>query len=125
MGTMTPPTRVLRGRVVTPSAVVDDGAVAWEGERITWVGPADDAPGALRDAVTAAVPVDGYVLPGLVDLHCHGGGGASFPDAADPATARIAVHEHLRHGTTSLVASLRSEERRVGKECRAPWARGA
>jgi len=106
MGTMTPPTRVLRGRVVTPSAVVDDGAVAWEGERITWVGPADDAPDALRDAVTAAVPVDGYVLPGLVDLHCHGGGGASFPDAADPATARIAVHEHLRHGTTSLVASL-------------------
>lgn len=46
------------------------------------------------------------MLPGLVDLHCHGGGGASFPDAADARTARTAVVEHRRHGTTSLVASL-------------------
>lgn len=39
-------------------------------------------------------------------MHCHGGGGASFPDALDFASARVAVAEHLRHGTTSLVASL-------------------
>ena len=44
--------------------------------------------------------------PGLVDLHCHGGGGASFPDAVDAADAQRAVDEHRRHGTTSLVASL-------------------
>ncbi|WP_413452325.1 amidohydrolase family protein [Georgenia phoenicis] len=104
MSTASP--RVLRGRVVTPSAVLDDGVVAWEGERLTWVGDAGEAPAELRDAVGAATPVYGYVLPGLVDLHCHGGGGASFPDAEDAATARVAVAEHLRHGTTSLVASL-------------------
>ncbi|MCM3660571.1 amidohydrolase family protein [Georgenia satyanarayanai] len=104
MSTASP--RVVRGRVVTPTAVLDDGAVAWEDDRLTWVGNAGEAPAALREAVAAATPVDGYVLPGLVDLHCHGGGGASFPDAEDLDTARVAVAEHLRHGTTSLVASL-------------------
>jgi N-acetylglucosamine-6-phosphate deacetylase len=46
------------------------------------------------------------LLPGLVDAHCHGGGGAGFPDATSTDEARTAVHEHLAHGTTTLVASL-------------------
>src|SRR5690606_391158 len=103
MGSMSQaPPRVLRGRVVTPTAVVDDGVVAYAGDRITWVGAAGGAPGELREAVTAAPRTDGYVLPGLVVLHCHGGGGASTPDAEAADTVRTAVAEHLRHGTTSL-----------------------
>ncbi|GFG50263.1 N-acetylglucosamine-6-phosphate deacetylase [Mycolicibacterium agri] len=45
------------------------------------------------------------VVPGFVDTHLHGGGGANFSTAerADTATA---VTFHRRHGTTSLVASL-------------------
>ncbi len=101
---------VLRGRVVTPDGVLDDGAVVVEGDRLTWVGPVSTAtaPPALAAAVAAAdVPVPGTtLLPGLVDLHNHGGGGASFPDAATPDDARRAIREHLAHGTTSLVASL-------------------
>lgn len=42
-----------------------------------------------------------YVAPGFVDVHVHGGGGASFVD--DPRTA---VDFHRRHGTTTLLASL-------------------
>jgi N-acetylglucosamine-6-phosphate deacetylase len=49
---------------------------------------------------------DGLILPGLVDIHCHGGGGQSFPDAVSVEQAMVAVMEHRRHGTTSLVASL-------------------
>lgn len=41
-----------------------------------------------------------------MDLHCHGGGGASFPDATGLEDMLTAVAEHRRHGTTSLVASL-------------------
>ena len=110
---MTAPAReplVLRGRVVTPDAVLEDAAVVVEGDRITWVGPVSTAtaPPALAAAVAAAgVPAAGTtLLPGLVDLHNHGGGGASFPDAETPDDARRAVREHLAHGTTSLVASL-------------------
>jgi N-acetylglucosamine-6-phosphate deacetylase len=45
------------------------------------------------------------VVPGFVDTHLHGGGGANFStaSAAETATA-VALHRH--HGSTTLVASL-------------------
>ncbi|KAE8763082.1 N-acetylglucosamine-6-phosphate deacetylase [Georgenia thermotolerans] len=99
----------LRGRVVTPDRVLADGAVVLAGPTIAWVGPAEEAAAAGHGAAVAAAPAptDGrHVLPGLVDLHCHGGGGASFPDAEDAEAALRAVAEHRRHGTTTLLASL-------------------
>ncbi len=45
-----------------------------------------------------------YVAPGFVDMHVHGGGGASFSD--DP---RAAFEFHRTHGTTTSVASLVTE----------------
>ena len=95
--------------VVTPTAVIEDGVVVLQGDTIAWVGPAahaarqgwpdvPDVPDREQTPVT--------LLPGLVDLHNHGGGGAGFPDASTPDEARVAVREHLAHGTTSLVASL-------------------
>jgi len=47
------------------------------------------------------------VVPGFVDMHLHGGGGASFstPDGSAIATG-TAVDFHRRHGTTTMVASL-------------------
>jgi N-acetylglucosamine-6-phosphate deacetylase len=100
------PATCLRGRVVTPTAVLEDGVVIIEGDTITWVGPAAAAAGlGWRDVPDAAkAPVT--LLPGLVDLHNHGGGGAGFPDAHTPQEARVAIGEHLAHGTTTLVASL-------------------
>ena len=45
------------------------------------------------------------MLPGFVDLHVHGGGGASFTEGtADQA--RQAAAFHARHGTTTMLASL-------------------
>lgn len=101
-----PAARVLTGRVVLPDGVLPEGAVVLDGPRIGWVGPAAALPPAYRDAPVLAAPPDGHVLPGLVDLHCHGGGGASFPDATDADEALAAVREHRRHGTTTLLASL-------------------
>ncbi len=93
-------TVVLRGRVVTPDAVLDDAVVVAEHGVLTHVGPAATSP------VPTPPPSDLTLLPGLVDVHCHGGGGVGFPDATDPDAARVAVREHLAHGTTTLVASL-------------------
>jgi N-acetylglucosamine-6-phosphate deacetylase len=45
------------------------------------------------------------VVPGFVDTHVHGGGGANFSAATSSDTA-IAVGYHRRHGTTTLIASL-------------------
>jgi N-acetylglucosamine-6-phosphate deacetylase len=45
------------------------------------------------------------VVPGFVDTHLHGGGGANFSTASAAETA-TAVALHCKHGTTTLVASL-------------------
>lgn len=98
---------LLRGRVVTPHGVIPDGVVAIDGGTITWVGPAEDADGDRPE------PTQDTLLPGLVDLHNHGGGGASLPDVLHADEVRTAAREHLRHGTTSLVASLVTAPRDV------------
>ena len=48
-----------------------------------------------------------YLLPGFVDIHVHGGGGADFMDATVDAF-ETAVKAHLRHGTTTLVPTAMS-----------------
>lgn len=90
--------QVLRGRVVTAEAVLPDGVVVVDGNRISHVGVADEwdgDPGESR----------GTLLPGLVDVHDHGGGGHAFP-TTDPAEAAAAARHHHRHGSTTVVASL-------------------
>jgi len=97
---------LLRGRVVAPTEVIADGVVVIRGATIAWVGQAADAAAAGWADVPDAMATPCTVLPGLVDIHTHGGGGASYPDATTPEEALVAVHEHRAHGTTTLVASL-------------------
>ncbi len=100
------PPAYLRGRVVTPGTVIEDGVVVVEGDTIAWVGPAVEAARIGWRGLPDAWELPPTLLPGLVDVHNHGGGGASFPDALTPDEARVAIREHLTHGTTTLVASL-------------------
>lgn len=51
------------------------------------------------------IRIDATLVPGFVDAHVHGGGGYSFNDT-DPAAAEWIASTHLRHGTTSIMASL-------------------
>lgn len=96
---MTELTNGIRGKVVTPTGVIDDGVVAWDHDRFTFVGVASDE--------HFAIPrTDGYILPGLVDEHVHGGGGASFPDATTLDEVAQAANEHIKHGTTRIMATL-------------------
>ena len=96
----------LRGTAVLEQGLVPDALVLCAGERILWAGPAAHAPAELLPEDSRVLEHDGLILPGLVDLHCHGGGGASFPDSEGAEEMLAAVLEHRRHGTTSLVASL-------------------
>ena len=98
--------RAFRGRVVTQTKVLPDGFVVVDGDAIVWVGASSEVPEAYVDAARG-VRHDGWtLLPGLIDLHNHGGGGVGFSEAADADDARRAVAEHRAHGTTTLVASL-------------------
>ncbi len=50
---------------------------------------------------------DGTVVPGFVDTHVHGGGGASYTDRyTDSQGIARAAAFHLGHGTTTTLASL-------------------
>lgn len=74
------------------------GHLEIEGETIVAATPGPS----LRRAVDH---VTGIIVPGYVDVHSHGGGGASFI-TEDPAAAHQVLDAHRRHGTTTMVASL-------------------
>ncbi len=57
------------------------------------------------DAFDASLPL---LLPGFIDVHVHGGGGADTMDASDEAFATIAA-THARFGTTSLLLTTVTE----------------
>jgi len=84
-----------------------DAGKTWEGAwllvergRIRDRGQGRDLPPADRrhDARGASI------VPGFVDIHCHGGGGHSAEGAADDVRAMARFHRG--HGTTALVVSL-------------------
>lgn len=93
---MTSDVHSIEGDVLTPSGFVR-GTLRWQGGRIAVIdgGPVTEAQ--VRD--------DGrpLLLPGFIDLHVHGGGGADTMEAGD-AVQRIA-RLHAQHGTTALLAT--------------------
>ncbi|MBB3677268.1 N-acetylglucosamine-6-phosphate deacetylase [Modestobacter versicolor] len=92
---------MLRGRLVTGGSVVDDGVVTVVGDRVAYAGP---AAGWHGGELPPPAP-DRLLLPGLVDVHCHGAAGHGFPDDDLDGVLAAAAH-HRAHGTTTLVASL-------------------
>jgi N-acetylglucosamine-6-phosphate deacetylase len=81
--------------VVLPTGTVENARLAVEGTRITATAP-DNA---------HVLDVSGHwLVPGFVDLHNHGGGGASFTSGTVDDVLR-GIHTHRTHGTTTLVAS--------------------
>lgn len=62
----------------------------------------------IGSEVTADRRIEGLLIPGFVDIHCHGGGGHYFSDLSDVGIEK-AIQAHTSHGTTSIVASLVTE----------------
>jgi len=75
----------LHGRIATP-----DGMMAG---RVTF--------GATIDTLDPGPAPDRLILPGFIDTHVHGGGGADVMDGPD--AIRTVARFHLRHGTTTLL----------------------
>lgn len=91
---------LINARIVTSQGWTA-GWLRVDGPRIAEVGA-----GIAPYPAAESVDLGGRLLvPGWVDIHVHGGGGASFDDG-DPERALAAVDLHRRHGTTSLVAGL-------------------
>jgi N-acetylglucosamine-6-phosphate deacetylase len=86
------------------SAAVDSGRDdAWalfDGERVVAAGAGDELPRADETVDGGG----GCLVPGFVDIHGHGGGGAGFDDGPDAIATGRAIHR--AHGTTRAVLSL-------------------
>ncbi|CAL9534563.1 N-acetylgalactosamine-6-phosphate deacetylase [Streptomyces sp. enrichment culture] len=81
--------------VVLPTGTVKGGRITVDGTRIAATAPEN----------SRVVDVTGHwLVPGFVDIHNHGGGGASFTSGTvdDVLTG---IRTHRTHGTTTLVAS--------------------
>jgi N-acetylglucosamine-6-phosphate deacetylase len=89
------------GRLVTADDDVDDSWLEIRDGRVAAVGRGT-AP--LRDGIPVVDVSELVVVPGLVDVHQHGGGGGSYDGR--PTDVAEVVHFHRMHGTTTSMASL-------------------
>jgi N-acetylglucosamine-6-phosphate deacetylase len=83
--------------MVTPSGVLEPGWLEVDDARIIRVEAGRLDPGGGRIVET--------LIPGLIDVHVHGGGGASFAGGTDEAVLAAVLH-HRQRGSTSVFASL-------------------
>lgn len=91
-------TQIVNAQIVTRDQIIKNGVCTYENGVIGYVG---------RDVQAADKTVDAegnYLIPGFIDLHCHGGNGAEFMDATAEEIAKIADF-HLSHGTTTMLAT--------------------
>ena len=91
--------------IQAPAAVIN-GALVGD----TWVEISGDVIRSVNKGVNPSPDqlIDGVLIPGFVDIHCHGGGGKYF-SALTAGEVHSVIETHRGHGTTSLVASLVSE----------------
>lgn len=102
-------TQIINGKIFTPHGWIENGSVVVEGTQI-------------RDILNSSAPVEGvdktidarggYVLPGAIDLHVHGGGGRDFMETTEEAFLE-AIAAHRSHGTTSIAPTLSSSTNKM------------
>jgi N-acetylglucosamine-6-phosphate deacetylase len=83
---------------ILPDYLVEDAWVLCEKGKIVSIST-------KKPKVTAETQIvdgrGGYLSPGFIDIHVHGGNGADFMDGTSEAV-RVACRAHARHGTTTI-----------------------
>jgi N-acetylglucosamine-6-phosphate deacetylase len=88
------------GTIVLEDRLLSAGQVRVDDGRITTV---QSSPTSITEGGEQVIDLHGgYLVPGYIDIHVHGGAGADFMDGTE-AAFRTVCQAHLRHGTTSLL----------------------
>lgn len=95
-------TAIMGGDVMLPARLARRAGVVMRRGRIAAILAPDEAPPAGAATIDACGLT---VLPGFIDIHCHGGGGAGF-DSASPEDIDTILATHARGGTTAMLAAL-------------------
>lgn len=96
-------TQIINARILTQQGWLKNGSVILRDGKILEVTNCDLA-------IIGAELVDAkgmYVVPGFIDMHAHGGGGADFQEGSEESF-RIACQAHAKYGTTSIFPTLSS-----------------
>ncbi|WP_339222451.1 N-acetylglucosamine-6-phosphate deacetylase [Paenibacillus sp. FSL W7-1279] len=97
--------QLLYGQVLTPNGIREDGVLAIQGESISYAGDASGLPADLKQAAAEVIhQPDGYIIPGFIDIHVHGGNGEDFMDASKDVLDKITSF-HSSQGTTAMLAT--------------------
>lgn len=91
--------------IFTPYERIDDGAILARSGKLEYVGPMSGLAPSLAPVEEIDIRIDGLgltAIPGLIDIHVHGGGGADTMHGRVEAIAELA-RTHARHGTTGLL----------------------
>ena len=94
-----PPIVIGNGTAILRNRVLPDAVIVCRAGKITAIGPARKVRVPLDASVVDAR--GGFISPGFVDIHVHGGAGADFMDGT-PEAVRTVNRAHARHGTTSI-----------------------
>ena len=86
------------GSAILPDRIIQDAVVVCRDDKITYVGKSHQRIPASAKQVDAR---GGWICPGFVDIHVHGGGGSDFMDGSTEAV-RTSCRTHAKHGTTTL-----------------------
>ncbi|GAB3630850.1 N-acetylglucosamine-6-phosphate deacetylase [Microbacterium shaanxiense] len=98
-------TLIHSARLITDGVETADAWVRFEDGRVSATGTGAGRPDADRVIDAVDLAGEGAILtPGFIDIHGHGGAGASFDDGVD--AIRLARELHRAHGTTRAVVSL-------------------
>ncbi|MEV0341997.1 amidohydrolase family protein [Nocardia sp. NPDC050713] len=93
----------IRGRILSASFDLTDGVISVQSDRIVAVRPMTEWLAFHPDS--APPKFSGLIVPGLVDIHNHGGFGHRF-DTVDADDARAAAEFHHSRGSTTVLASV-------------------
>jgi N-acetylglucosamine-6-phosphate deacetylase len=94
---------IVNGRLLTPAGVIENGLIEVENGLIKVVRPGSSG----RMSADTIDARGRWVLPGFIDLHCHGGLGWDVMDASAEGLASIARH-HAGGGATAFLPTTAS-----------------
>jgi N-acetylglucosamine-6-phosphate deacetylase len=93
---------IINGRIVTPYGIIENGAILIKGTKIDFVG--DKSHSVTGNVIDAGGK---WILPGFIDIHCHGGMGCDVMDGTLSDVETIAKY-HASGGTTAFLPTTAS-----------------
>lgn len=94
-------TIITNGTILTEQGWLHDATISIKDNKIEHIGPCPDD----IDSHNIVDAAGGYIIPGGIDTHIHGGGGHDFMEGTEEAF-RTAIEAHMRHGTTAIYPTL-------------------